>query len=59
MTIVTLAQNYSARTSELFPFGAKLVLRMDSTLRRNPTVHKTFLQALRNLFPFGAQYDRT
>ena len=31
----------------------------DSDLRRNPTVHKKFLQALRNLFPFGAHYDRT
>ena len=33
--IVTLARNYSARTLELFPFGAKLVLRTDSILRRN------------------------
>ena len=35
VTIVTMAQNYSARTSELFPLGAKLVLRSDSTLRGN------------------------
>ena len=28
-------------------------------LRRNPTVHKRFLQTLRNLFPFGAHSDRT
>ena len=35
VTIVTLAQNYSARTLELFAFGAKLVLRKDSTPRRN------------------------
>ena len=35
VTIVTLAQNYPARTLELFPLGAKLVLRTDSTLRRN------------------------
>ena len=35
VTIVTLARNYSARTSELFPFGAKLILRTDYTLRRN------------------------
>ena len=34
VTIVTLAQNYSARTSELFPLSAKIVLRTDSTLRR-------------------------
>ena len=26
VTIVTLAQNYSARTSELFPLGAKRIL---------------------------------
>ena len=31
----------------------------DSNLRRNPTVHKKFLQALRNLSPFGAHSDRT
>ena len=35
VTIVTLERNYSACTSELFPFGAKLVLHTDSTLRRN------------------------
>ena len=35
VTIVTLARKYSARTSELFPLGAKLVLRTYSTLRRN------------------------
>ena len=34
MTIVTLAQYSSARTSELFPLGAKLVLRSVESVRR-------------------------
>ena len=35
VTIVMLARNYPARSLELFPLVAKLVLRTDSTLRRN------------------------
>ena len=35
VVIVALARNYPARTSELSPLGAKLVLRTNSTLRRN------------------------
>ena len=51
--MIPLEQISLADASEWFPFGS------DSDLRRNPTVHKKFLQALRNLFPFGAHSDRT
>ena len=51
--LIPLEQIYLADTSEWFPFCS------DSDLRRNPNVHKKFLQALRNLFPFGAHSDRT
>ena len=51
--LIPLEKISLADASEWFPFCS------DSDLRRNHTVHKKFLQALRNLFPFGAHSDRT
>ena len=51
--LILLAQNALADASEWFPFCS------DLALRRNCTLHKSFPQALRNLFPFGARSDRT
>ena len=51
--LIPLEQISLANASEWFPICS------DSDLRRNPTVHKKFLQALRNLFPFGAHSDCT
>ena len=51
--LILLEQISLADASEWFPFCS------DSALRRNPTLHKKFLQALRNSFPFDAHYDRT
>ena len=51
--LIPLEQISLADASEWFPFCSDLYLR------RNPTLHKNFLQALRNLFPFGAHSDRT
>ena len=51
--LIPLEQISLADASEWFPFCSY------SDLRRNPTVHKKFLQAIMNLFPFGAHYDRT
>ena len=51
--LIPLEQISMADASELFPFCS------DSDLRRNPTVHKKFLQAFRDLFPFGTNSDRT
>ena len=61
VTIVTLARNDSARTSELFPFGAKFVLRTDSTLRRNFSAGvyvRTFVEdrTLRRSCPLARNY---
>ena len=51
--LIPLEQISLADASEWFPFCS------NSDLRRNPTVHKKFLQALRNLFPLGAHSDCT
>ena len=51
--LIPLEQISLAKALEWFPFCS------DSYLHRNPTVHKKFLQALRNLIPFGAHSDRT
>ena len=51
--LIPLEQISLADASEWFPFCS------DLDLRRNSTVHKKFLQALMNLFPFGAHSDRT
>ena len=51
--LIPLEQIFLANTSEWFPFCSNL------DIRRNSTVHKKFLQALRSLFPFGAHSERT
>ena len=51
--LIPLEQISLADALEWFPFCS------DSDLRRNSTVNKKFLQALRNLFPFGSHSDRT
>ena len=51
--LILLEQISLANASEWFPFCS------DLDLRRNSTVHKKFLQALRNFFPFGSHSDRT
>ena len=51
--LILLEQISLGDASEWFHFCS------DLDLRRNPTVHKTFLQALRNLLPFGAYSDHT
>ena len=51
--LIPLEQIYLADASEWYPFCS------DSDLRRTPTIHKNFLQALRNLLPFGPHSDRT
>ena len=61
MTIVALERNYSARTSELFTFGAKLVLLTDSTLRRKFSAGvevRTFVEdrTLRRYCPLARNY---
>ena len=51
--LIPLGQISLVDASEWFPFCS------NSDLRINLTVHKKFLHALRNLFPFGAHSDRT
>ena len=53
LQLILLDQISLANASEWFPLCSNL------DLRRNPTVRKKFLQALRNLFPFSAHSDRT